>query len=183
MRASLIPVLLLPVMSLNGIAMSQHHWDNPAAVTAFQRAAESYAFLHRQAERQLGRVHRAAGSSEVPIEARELSDAIRAARPAAGGELFTPAVALEFRALAASAVHAGCDAGALRTGRWELSHTVYAPATGAQPISACIAGALPPLPEELAYRSAGTVLLVVDLHANLVVDVLPALLAGSDLRR
>jgi hypothetical protein len=38
------------------------------------------------------------------------------------------------------------------------------------------------LPAELEYRSAGTVLLVVDPHANLVVDILPALLAGSDVR-
>jgi hypothetical protein len=42
--------------------------------------------------------------------------------------------------------------------------------------------ALPQLPDELEYRSAGNVLLVVDPHANLVVDVLPALLAGSDIR-
>ena len=46
-----------------------------------------------------------------------------------------------------------------------------------------MAAALPHLPEELEYRSAGTVLLLVDVHANLVVDLLPALLAGSDLRR
>jgi hypothetical protein len=38
------------------------------------------------------------------------------------------------------------------------------------------------LPDELEYRSAGTMLVVVDAHANLIVDVLPALLAGSDLR-
>jgi hypothetical protein len=39
------------------------------------------------------------------------------------------------------------------------------------------------LPDEREYRSAGTVLLLVDVHANLVVDVLPALLAGSEIRR
>ena len=32
---------------------------------------------------------------------------------------------------------------------------------------------------ESQYRSAGTVLVLVDTHANLVVDVLPALPAGS----
>ena len=50
-------------------------------------------------------------------------------------------------------------------------------------MSECISKALPALPDELEYRSAGTVLLLVDTHANLVVDLLPALLAGSDLRR
>jgi hypothetical protein len=61
-------------------------------------------------------------------------------------------------------------------------HEPYAPAAGSRPVSACIVSALPELPDELEYRSAGTVLLLVDHHANLVVDVLPALLAGSEIR-
>jgi hypothetical protein len=63
-----------------------------------------------------------------------------------------------------------------------MSHDVNSPATGSKPIAGCIAQVLPELPDELEYRSAGTVLLLVDHHANLVVDVLPALLAGSDIR-
>jgi hypothetical protein len=59
---------------------------------------------------------------------------------------------------------------------------VNSPATGSTPVNRCVAEVLPKLPEELEYRSAGTVLLLVDTHANLVVDVLPALLAGSELR-
>jgi hypothetical protein len=179
---AMIATLVLTLMSVAGVAMAQHGWSNVAAITAFQRAADSYAFLHRQAERQLGLAHRAQGAPNAAIEARELSDAIRARGARSGGELFAPAVVREFRALAASAVHASCNAGALRTGVWELAHTVYAPADGSEPVAACIAAALPPLPAELEYRSAGTVLLVVDPHANLVVDILPALLAGSDVR-
>ena len=64
-----------------------------------------------------------------------------------------------------------------------MSHQINSPATGTRPVNACIATALPALPDELAYRSAGTVLLLVDVHADLVVDVLPALLAGSEIRR
>lgn len=64
-----------------------------------------------------------------------------------------------------------------------MQHAVNTPATGTKPISDCLRNALPALPDELEYRSAGTVLLLVDTHANLVVDVLPALLAGSALRR
>lgn len=178
---AMIATLLLTLMSVAVSAMSQHDWGNPAAIAAFQRAADSYAFLHRQAERQLGLAHRAAGAPAA-IETRELSDAIRALGARSGGELFAPPVVAEFRALAGRAVRAGCDAGTLRTGVWELSHTVYAPATGTLRVTGCIASALPVLPDELEYRSAGTVLLVVDPHANLVVDLLPALLAGSDLR-
>jgi hypothetical protein len=151
-------------------------------VTAFQRAADAYAFLHRQAERQLGLAHRAAGHPEAAIGRDELAAAIRSAAVRQGGGLFAPAVVNEFRAQAARAVRHGCNAGELRTGVWDLTHTPYTSAAGTSALAECMARALPALPLELEYRSAGTVLLVVDTHANLVVDVLPALLAGSDLR-
>jgi hypothetical protein len=36
----------------------------------------------------------------------------------------------------------------------------------------CILNALPPLPDELQYRFVGVDLILVDIHANLVVDIL-----------
>jgi hypothetical protein len=152
------------------------------AIVEFHRATDAYAFLHRQAERRIATAHRKA-NEPLDIRAGELADAIVADRAQARGmNFFAPAVVAVFRELAASAVHAGCDAGELKTGAWELSHDVNSPATGSKPIAACIAKVLPDLPDELDYRSAGTVLLLVDHHANLVVDVLPALLAGSEIR-
>ncbi len=101
---------------------------------------------------------------------------------AAEGALFTPPVAAAFRQFAAKAARApGCDPGELRSGAWVVRQ-VNSPATGTTPVNPCIANALPALPDELEYRSAGTVLVLVDSHANLIVDILPALLAGSDLR-
>jgi hypothetical protein len=145
--------------------------DEPRPIVDFQRAADAYAFLHRQVERQVGG------------DPAALAAGIIAARTRANAApLFTPEVVAAFRGRAADAIHRGCDAGELRTGVWELSHEPYTPATGSRPVSACLLAALPDLPDELEYRSAGTVLLLVDHHANLVVDVLPALLAGSDLR-
>ena len=43
----------------------------------------------------------------------------------------------------------------------------------------CVIEALPPLPPELQYRMVGRDLVVIDLHAGLVVDILP--LALGDL--
>jgi hypothetical protein len=158
--------------------VDQEGYGNARAVIEFQRAADAYAFLHRQAERRLGFPH-----ARNEIGANDLAAAIIAARTQGSyPALFTPAVVAEFRSLAIHAVHRGCDAGELRTGMWEMSHDVHSPATGSKPIAGCIALVLPELPDELEYRSAGTVLLLVDHHANLVVDVLPALLAGSEIR-
>lgn len=145
--------------------------DEPRPVVEFQRAADAYAFLHRQVERQVGRDPAALAAGIVAARTR-----------ANAGGLFTPPVVAAFREIAARAIHDGCDAGELRTGAWELSHEPFAAATGSRTVSPCMVSALPDLPDELEYRSAGTVLLLVDPHANLVVDVLPALLAGSDIR-
>jgi hypothetical protein len=163
-------------------AAQQARFPDASAIIAFQRAADSYAFLHRQIERQIGMEHRRAGTPQQHIDAVELAEAI-VARRVTPSPLFEPAVVSVFRSLAAQAIRApGCDAGELRTGVWEMRHTIHSPATGSEPLAACVAAVLPDLPDELEYRTAGTVLLLVDTHANLVVDVLPALLAGSDLR-
>jgi nucleotide-binding universal stress UspA family protein len=175
-------VLLAMMLTVPVLASGRQAFPDSAAITAFQRAADSYAFVHRQAERRIGQAHKRAGEDSA-IAAAELAQAIVAERKRADvGPMFTPASAAAFRQIAAHAVHAGCDAGELKTGVWEMVHQVNGPATNARRLTPCMAAALPHLPEELEYRSAGTVLLLVDVHANLVVDILPALLAGSDLR-
>jgi hypothetical protein len=165
--------------------VAQDTFADTRAVVEFQRAADSYAFLHRQMENRLGLAHRRAGKPIEVIESAELATAIVAERSTIPeGALFTPAIVTMFRQRAARAARVpGCDPGELRSGVWEMFHGANSPATGSEPVNPCIAEALPALPDELEYRSAGTVLLLVDSHANLVVDVLPALLAGSEIRR
>jgi hypothetical protein len=40
--------------------------------------------------------------------------------------------------------------------------------------------ALPPLPPELQYRMVGCDLVLIDVHADLIVDILPYALADSE---
>jgi hypothetical protein len=147
----------------------------------FQRGADSYAFLHRQAERQIGMAHRRAGLPVEEIASHTLADKIISMRGNDSNQaLFTPAAAAALRELAARAVRTpDCNPGELRSGVKVTAYKANSLATGTNPISGCVAAALPSLPEELEYRSAGTVLVLVDTHANLVVDVLPALLVGG----
>jgi hypothetical protein len=163
-------------------ARAQDRVPDVRAVVEFQRAADAYAFLHRQVELRLALAHHDWQGGD-PVDAAELAAAIVERRPVSAPRLFTPRAVAAFREIAALAARTpACDPGKLRTGVWEMRHDVNSSATGTSPLSACISAALPSLPDELEYRSAGTMLVVVDTHANLVVDVLPALLAGSDLR-
>jgi hypothetical protein len=47
-------------------------------------------------------------------------------------------------------------------------------AGGAMPIAACLVAVLPRLPAELEYRARGVALVLVDTHADMVVDILHA---------
>lgn len=185
LTSSIVATVLVAAVAGIDHVIAQDTFADTRAVVEFHRAADSYAFLHRQVERRLGLAHRRVGKPIDVIDSTELAAAIVAERSKASeGMFFTPGVVMVFRQVAGRASRVpDCDPGELRSGVWEMFHEVNSPATGTEPVNRCVADALPVLPDELEYRSAGTVLLLVDTHANLVVDVLPALLAGSEIRR
>jgi len=116
-------------------------------VTQFQRAADSYAFGHRQTERR-----------GVTV------------RPAQEGALFTPPAAALFRSRIRAATARGCVVAAASG----LVPRVNGGIEGTAIVPPCIAAVLPRLPEELEYRSGGIALVLVDAHLSVVVDVLHA---------
>ena|SRR5688572_10473417 len=119
------------------------------ALVEFQRAADSYAFRHRQTER------------------REA-----APPPMTEGTLFTPLVSDLFRSRIRSARAGGCAVPG--AGANYVVPRVNASTAGTGAVPPCIATALPRLPAELEYRMAGVALLLADAHLNIVVDVLHA---------
>ena len=46
----------------------------------------------------------------------------------------------------------------------------------------CVIAALPPLPPELQYRIVGDTLVLIDVHASLIVDLLPHALVETTMR-
>ena len=118
-----------------------------AAILQFQRAADTYAFQHRQTER-------------------------RGAAPATliEGAFFTPTVAaaLRDRLRASRCEFPRSDSGDFVVPRVNSSTD----GTGALP--ACMNALLPKLPPELEYRFAGVALILADAHLRIVVDILHA---------
>ena len=143
------PSLLL-IAALAGIAHDGFAQRTDATVMLqFQRAADSYAFAHRQDERR--------GVS---------------APPRAEGELFTPLAGAAFRARIRS-VAGGCNAAGRGEGSFVVP-AVNASAAGTEALPGCLVAVLPHLPAELEYRAAGMALMLIDAHRNIVVDVLHA---------
>lgn len=165
-----------------GAALAQQFPDQRATVE-FQRAADRYAFMHRQAERRLGLAHLKAGMPVSEIESEELAAAIRAERTRTSpGEFFSLEMVGIIRARLVGALRRGCDVGELQSGMWGVLR-INGPATRTNPLPECVTAALPHLPPELEYRSTEGVLVLVDGHANLVVDVLPGPVVMTDIRR
>lgn len=154
------------------------------AVQAFERATRDYVQMHRRLESQIGAIQLNSTVAEVNRTIQELAAAIRAERPGAKqGDFFTPALATELRARINSALRDNgftpgdvrqnerleaieADTGALRvngTFPWVLATAMFP----------CVIAALPPLSAELQYRIVGDMLVLIDVHASLILDLLP----------
>ena len=166
MNAKLLLALVLGLTALGPASTyAQEPFRYAAAITEFQRAVDAYAFQHRQVQRRLGE-----GADQAAMAA-----GLRAARPrAADGDFFTPMTSDAFRYRIASRLTApGCTVKESSASSSEVPR-VGGLMISTQALPSCLAYGLPRLPEELAYRKAGVVLLLVDTHANTVVDVLHA---------
>jgi hypothetical protein len=146
-------------------ARVQEPFGDAAAITQFQRSVDAYAFQHRQVQRRLGDA----------ADRNTMAAGLRAARPlAADGDFFTPIIAAAFRTRIAFALRTqGCKVAAMGTPSSEVPR-IGALTIQAHALPGCLSGVLPRLPEELEYRVSSVALVMLDTHANMVVDVLHA---------
>jgi hypothetical protein len=148
----------------------------------FNQRVDHYVRVHRRLERALPPEHLFGDLEDMPEAVDALHVAIVGTRPHAyAGSVFTPAVAdllktrLE-RAIAASrlppaGVFAALNPGD-REGIPEPQINGRFPAMRYVRVWPVLLAALPELPEELQFHFVGRDLVLVDVHADLVVDIL-----------
>jgi hypothetical protein len=123
---------------------------------AFMLRVAEYVEIHRRVAAGIGDPQLCGDVEEAARQSARLAAAIRDARPMADeGDIFTPDVAAAFRARIAYAIRTGS-------------------------VGMAIIRALPELPPELEYHIAGRNLMLRDIAANLVVDVLREALPPAD---
>jgi len=151
------------------------------AVTDFTTAVNRYAELHRFLEIPVMASALAADPEQTARARKALRAAIREARAAARpGDLFTPDVSSYLRNRIELAMLHTEDAIPGLFGEWaETGWPGAAPAVNdvlpwgiGEPALPEVVEALPELPDELEYRFVGSDLVLLDVEAKLVVDVL-----------
>jgi hypothetical protein len=145
-------------------------------MTEFIERVADYVELRREVAAGVGGPIYCSDPEELTRLAAQRAAAIRDARPlATEGDIFTPPVAAFFRARITHAIGIAAFDGATTADPYdEIALEVHGtlPWGVGAPASARLVGLLPPLPQELEYRFVGRHLVLLDVEANLVVDVL-----------
>ena len=183
--------LVLGAILIAVSAVSAYGQNNGSdAARAFVSATRDYAAMHRRLEQQIGSIEISSSVDQINRLINQLATAIRVERAdAKQGDLFTPALARELRASINEALlaHDFSAADVMAAGRvdgidyervalrvngtfpWVLGAAMFP----------CVIEALPELPSELQYRIVDNDLVLIDIHASLIVDILPSALTWA----
>ena len=151
----------------------------------FEQSIQHYMTVQRAVEHQLPALTVTADAHAIDLAVTMRAAGIRLARATARqGDIFAPDIARVFRARIAKA---------LESHDYLVADLLLPPDEDGDPpppplvngtfawrtaiaTPGCVLATLPSLPEELQYRFVGRDLVLVDIEANLVVDVLPDVL-------
>jgi hypothetical protein len=161
------------------------------ALRGFHRRVAAYAALHHRLEGPLPPRVPARDTFSALLAKRYLASAIRSARTSARrGDIIDPDAARVFRAIIAEVFAAPGGAALAEAFRRRAERPVPDPVINeiysmdvADPVPGPILQRLPPLAEDVEYRVVNADLILWDIHAEIVVDVLPeAFLSPSGTR-
>lgn len=190
--AAPLAAVVAALMILGGAAAAQVPTPESDAIGQFTTATQEYAWLHRRLENQLAPLELMSSADTINRAVQEMAALLRAARPEARqGDLFTDTLGVELRLRIAAALAANdfTSGDVLMAEAAEGIDAAVAPLKvngpfpwiHASAMFPCVSQALPPLPPELQYRIVGSTLVLIDVHAGLIVDLLPHALADTEL--
>lgn len=184
--------LLFPAF---GSAIAQHgqRTNRDSAVAAdFQNRVGQYLKLHKKAQGTAQQPKQTSSPAAIIQFQHHLADAIRKLRSdAKQGDIFTPEITQLFRKLVTSEM-TGPDRAKIRKSfahaepihgvRLEVNQS-YPENLPLQSVPPSLLLNLPKLPPELEYRFVGRELVLRDIAANLVVDLIPDVSASTDVSK
>ncbi len=152
----------------------------------FRERLDAYAKLRTELERGLPPLQITGDARELVQRVKTLRERLRAARRHAKvGDIFTPAVGTAFRQMFQAQTNTLTCAALADENPGALGLHINGTYPTHQPFStmpANVLAALPRLPDDIEYRLEGRHLMLLDMRARMLVDVLPsAVLCGGQL--
>jgi hypothetical protein len=177
-----VAVAALWTASASGLPQQPPSGEGP--LEHFYTAVDAYVALHQAVELLVAPLEITPQGENIHAAIEAMAEAMRAARPAAaeGDVVDATAAVVIRRIISTTANEPGCDvAGVLAAQADEVRASLLLRPlvhdrfdwTAGSFMPGCLLEALPLLPEELHYRFVGRDLVLVDTHADLIVDVLP----------
>jgi hypothetical protein len=158
------------------------HDPESVSLAQFNAAIHQYARLHRQIERQLPPFRAHSDAQDIFESSNAMASALQTARASAReGDIFTREVAaiLRGRVDDALTVRGFLPEEMVASTLEEADEEAPLPVVNGRfpwrrgaAMWPCVIDALPPLPHELQYRFIGRDLVLVDTHADVIVDIL-----------
>jgi hypothetical protein len=158
---------------------------NPDAevLVDFKKRIDEYMALHDKLEKESPPLKETKDAAKIKASQDVLAMKIREARKGARqGDIFTPEIRQLFRRLMSPEVK-GAEGRATRAAITEESHEVksvplkvnakYPDNAPVMTVPPNILAALPKLPEDLEYRFVSRTMILLDTHANVIVDFVP----------
>ena len=150
----------------------------------FEERVAAYMKIHKSAESDMGRPSPTSSVQQLDAKKVSLADGILSRRAgAAQGDIFTTPIASEFRTIIAMALRHRSTRikESLRSGE-QVNAKVrvngpYPEGVPLQTMPPTLLASLPKLPPELDYRFLGSTLVLRDVTANLIIDLLPNAIA------
>ena len=183
-RVSVLALLVVPALALAAQRTAPAVSDAEYLVMSrFLTAADAYVVLHHRLFDPLSEEFMCLSEDSIAV-LNALADVPREARPASReGDIFSPDVADLFRRRIAATLQAYEYNPADVLAEMDVEELLAPPVPvnealprGIGLMMPWLAGALPVLPEELAYRLVGRDFVLIDVQSNMVVDVIRAVL-------
>jgi hypothetical protein len=182
----------LSLISPAGLAArtTQAKPSDPTAVADFLQRLEQYVALHRKLEAELPKLPDEATPEQIDQSQRGLLAAIRAARPAARqGDLFTPQMTVFVKELITRTLK-GPGGARLRASLMDENvkelplgvNQRYPTEIPLATMPPTLLKELPALPEDMEFRFVASQFVLLDTHAQLVVDFIPGALPLREVR-
>ena len=159
-----------------------HVWGFVAA--DFSARIWRYSDLRSQLEKGLPRLTVTDDPRQIRSAQRALAKRIRVARASAKeGDIFTPAIGVEFREVLSLEMDAATWAAIMDDNPGEFANRINGTYPSKKPLSTVppnILARLPRLPDDVQYRFLGRHLVLHDTRANLILDRIPYAIGCAD---